>query len=196
MDNLVDIFWGIPAHSYIANLCMHIKTSGIYKSSIAMSLFNFEVYDVGGITRSCRHKWMHCMREQPDYLIYVVDLNGYCQQLAEDVDTNQMSESLHVFESVIKHDSTKNVPVFLFLNKADVFERTILRHPISDYFVGYDGGADYFKACRYWAARFARLDHRAPGKLHCYVTNSLDSDEFQNAWRQVQEKMVQTTLKY
>ncbi|KAI4174176.1 MAG: hypothetical protein LQ343_002511 [Gyalolechia ehrenbergii] len=195
MDNLVDIFWGTPTHSYIANLCMHIKTNGIYKSSVTISPFEFEVYDVGG-TRSCRQKWMYCMGEKPDYLIYVVDLNGYCQNLAEDLDTIQMSESLHVFESVINHDSAKDIPVFLFLNKADVFERTIVRQPISDYFEEYDGGADYFKACRFWAERFARLDHRVPGKLHCYVTNSLDSNEFQNAWRQVQERMVHTALKY
>lgn len=86
MDNLVDIFWGTPTHSYIANLCMHIKTNGIYKSSVTISPFEFEVYDVGG-TRSCRQKWMYCMGEKPDYLIYVVDLNGYCQNLAEDLDT-------------------------------------------------------------------------------------------------------------
>lgn len=83
MDNLVDIFWGTPSHACIANLCMHIKTTGIYKSNIATNSFEVEIYDVGG-TRSCRRKWIHCMADQPDYLIYVVDLNGYCQNLVED----------------------------------------------------------------------------------------------------------------
>ena len=107
-----------------------------------------------------------------------------------------MLESLQVFESLLNHNSLKYVPVFLLLNKADMFERTIIRHSISSYFGDYTGDADYFKACRFFADRFAALDHRPPGKLHCYVTNSLETVEFQNAWRQIQEKMVHITLKY
>lgn len=85
MDNIIEIFWGAPTTSYIANLCMHIKTEGVHKSRFTVSPFDFEVYDVGG-TRAGRKKWIHCIGEQPDHIIHVVDLNGYCQNLAEDLD--------------------------------------------------------------------------------------------------------------
>ncbi|KAL8924110.1 MAG: hypothetical protein Q9208_004247 [Pyrenodesmia sp. 3 TL-2023] len=116
--------------------------------------------------------------------------------MEEDHEKNQMLESLQVFESVINLPHVQKLPVFLLLNKADVFEKKILQQPISDLFPDYDGATDYYKACSFFADRFARLDRRSPGKLHCYVTNCLDTNEFQNAWRQVHEKMVHTSLKY
>ena len=85
MDNVTDVLSGLPTTAHIANLCTHIKTSGLHNSKIAISPFSFEVLDVGG-TRSERKKWVHCLGERPDFMIYVVDLNGYCQNLAEDLD--------------------------------------------------------------------------------------------------------------
>lgn len=107
-----------------------------------------------------------------------------------------MCESLQVFENVVNEPAVQNMPVFLLLNQADLFEDTIHLNPISGQFTDYDGGADYFKACHFFADRFARLDRRRPGKLHCYVTNSLDTSEFQNAWQQIHEKMIYITLRY
>lgn len=108
-----------------------------------------------------------------------------------------MLESLEVFERVINLPYVQNIPVFLLLNKADLFANKIHQQPISEYFPDYSGAADYHKACGFFADRFALLDHRSsPGKLHCYVTNCLDTNEFQNAWRQVQKKMVHISLKY
>lgn len=107
-----------------------------------------------------------------------------------------MDESLQVFDSLVNQASVQKLPIILLLNKADVFEKTILQTPISKNFEDFDGEADYFKACRFFADRFARLDGRTPGKLHCYVTNCLDTAEFQNAWRQIHEKMIHITLKY
>ncbi|KAL8690211.1 MAG: hypothetical protein Q9218_004293 [Villophora microphyllina] len=130
-----------------------------------------------------RKKLVHCMRGL-DYAIYVADLNGYCQYLKEDLDANQMRESLQLFESLLKLPELAGLPIFLFLNKADLFETTILREPILDYFMDYTGGADYWKGTQYFANLFARLDRRPAGKLHCYVTDSLDTPSFQKAWSQ------------
>lgn len=195
------------------SLCVHIKTTGLYEVKFKMEPFEYAIVDVGG-TRSSRRKWIHCMGGS-DYVIYVADLNAYCQNLAEDheavcrfsgrlahdqiliihIPQNQMLESLQVFESITALSVMQNIPVFLFLNKADLFERTIIRHRISDFFPDYTGGSDYWKACRYFADCYIRRDQRLPGKLHCYVVDSLDTNAFQNAWRQVQEKIVHHTLK-
>lgn len=107
-----------------------------------------------------------------------------------------MMESLLVFDSVVNNASVHDVPIFLLLNKADLFEQNISQKPIADYFADYSAGAEYSEACRFFAGRFASLDHRPRGKLYCYVTDSLHTTKFRNAWRQVQEKMIYTTLKY
>ncbi|KAL8708991.1 MAG: hypothetical protein Q9220_006200 [cf. Caloplaca sp. 1 TL-2023] len=173
-----------------ANLLTHVKTVGIYKSVVRKSeAYEFNVIDVGG-SRSSRKKWVRCV-DGMKYIIFVADLNGYCQRLQEDLDANQMMEALQVFESITSlHPHT---PIFLYLNKADQFETTIVRRPISGYFADYKGGADYWKACRYFARRFIEADQRPPGKLHFFVTDSLDTTSFRNAWRQTLEKMRQVT---
>lgn len=107
-----------------------------------------------------------------------------------------MRESLEVFEKVVNTRFVENLPVFLLLNKADLFERRTAHVPVSEYFPDYDGAVDHSKACRYFADRFADLDHRSPGKLHCYVTNSLDTKEFRKSWGEIHEKLIHTSLKY
>ncbi|KAL8654601.1 MAG: hypothetical protein Q9210_001414 [Variospora velana] len=184
---------GHPSH--LANLCVHIQTIGVYQAKVTFDPFDFDICDVGG-SRAARKKWLHCLAAKPDYVIYVVDLGGYSQIVQEDHDTNQMCESLEAFEKVINSRFVEDLPVFLLLNKADLFERRIVQVPVSEYFPDYDGAADYSKACRFFADRFADLDHRSPGKLHCYVTNSLDTKEFQTAWRGIHEKLIHTSLKY
>lgn len=86
MDNLFDIFRRAPSESQLAYLIAHIMTNGVYKSNVTVDPFDFKVYDVGG-TRAGRKKWGHCLGENLDFIIHVVDLNGYCQHLQEDHDT-------------------------------------------------------------------------------------------------------------
>ncbi|KAL8871349.1 MAG: hypothetical protein Q9174_002796 [Haloplaca sp. 1 TL-2023] len=193
MNNLSTIFYDDEKHPYFGNLCVYIKTLGVYKSTLTAGPFDFEVYDVGG-SRAGRKKWVHHLADL-DSVVWVIDLNGYCRYLEEDIDANQMEESMKVFESVVAQPQMRNVQVFLLLNKADLFERTLLCEPVQDFFPDYEGGADYFRASQYFANSFARLDHRPGKKLQCFVTDALDTAAFQNAWCQVQEKMIQTALK-
>ncbi|KAL8687079.1 MAG: hypothetical protein Q9224_005258, partial [Gallowayella concinna] len=195
MDNVEKILWPDDIDNpFDASLYVYVRTIGLYKSNIRMKLFEYEMIDVGG-SRVMRKKWLHCMKGL-DYVIYVADLNGYCQNLEEDPNMNQMLESLLAFEDITASPHVRSTPIFLFLNKADLFERNIVHHPISKAFPDYTGGVDYWKACRYMAESFVRRDQRPPGKLHCYVVDSLDTTAFQNAWQKVQEKIIHTTLKY
>ncbi|KAI4092896.1 MAG: hypothetical protein L6R37_007498 [Teloschistes peruensis] len=154
---------------------------------------DLEVCDVGG-ARAVRKKLIQfdCM-EDLDYAIYVADLNGYCQYLQEDL--NVMWESLQLFENLLNLPELTETTVFLFLNKADLFETTILREPILDYFPDYTGGADCWKGTQYFPNKFAALDRRPGKQLHCHVTDSLDTPSFQKAWELVEKKMIHATLK-
>ncbi|KAL8957335.1 MAG: hypothetical protein Q9183_006088, partial [Haloplaca sp. 2 TL-2023] len=85
MKNLSAIFYDDDdEHPYIGSLCVYIKTLGVYKSTLTAGPFDFEVYDVGG-SRAGQKKWIHCMANL-DSLVWVVDLNGYCRYLQEDID--------------------------------------------------------------------------------------------------------------
>ncbi|KAI4090698.1 MAG: hypothetical protein LQ344_004602 [Seirophora lacunosa] len=85
MDNLGEILRREPSLSCIANLCVHIRTTGLYKSRVQAKPFEFEIHDVSG-SRSGRKLWSYCLSEKLDYIMYVVDLNGYCRNLHEDHD--------------------------------------------------------------------------------------------------------------
>ncbi|KAL8662681.1 MAG: hypothetical protein Q9202_004465, partial [Teloschistes flavicans] len=168
MQNLSKIFVRESSQSFLACLYAHIETIGVYKCTLDLGPFDLEICDVGG-ARAVRKKLIHCMKDL-DYAIYVADLNGYCQNLQEDLDANQMWESLQLFESLLKMPELADTTVFLFLNKADLFETTILREPISDYFPDYTGGADYWKGTQYFANKFAALDHRLdPSRGHDFI---------------------------
>lgn len=86
MDHLDQILWDDPCVSDLVNLCVHIQTAGVYQSKVTVDPFDFEICDVGG-SRSARKKWIYCIREKLDYVIYVVDLDGYCHTMREDNDT-------------------------------------------------------------------------------------------------------------
>lgn len=84
MQNLSKIFVRKSSQSFIACLYAHIETIGVYKCTLDLGPFDLEICDVGG-ARAMRKKLIHCMKDL-DYAIYVADLNGYCQNLQEDLD--------------------------------------------------------------------------------------------------------------
>ncbi|KAL8994783.1 MAG: hypothetical protein Q9169_005345 [Polycauliona sp. 2 TL-2023] len=190
MDKIDKILWYEEANNFDPSLCVHIMTNGIYRSTIIGEPFEYEIVDVGG-SRASRKKWIHTM-DDLDSVIYVADLNAYCQNIEEDPDQNQFRESLSVFENLVNSPRFQNTSFLLLLNKADLFKKTILHHPISDYDPEYDGGVDYREACRYMADHYVRRDQRPPGKLHCFVVDSLDTTAFQKIWRQVQERIFRS----
>ena len=59
--------------------------------------------------------------------------------LFEDNTVNRMHESLQLFEDIAKNPLFRNTPIFIFLNKKDLFEEMIPKHPLTNCFPDYDG---------------------------------------------------------
>ncbi len=59
--------------------------------------------------------------------------------LFEDNSVNRMHESLSLFTEVVKNPLFKNTPIFIFLNKKDLFEEMIPKFPLKHCFPEYDG---------------------------------------------------------
>lgn len=107
-----------------------------------------------------------------------------------------MTETFTVFETLVNLPALRNTSVFLFLNKADLFEYKIWRFPISQSFTDFTGGSSYWEGCQYFANRFGQLDRRPVRKLHCYITDVMNADSFRSAWQQVEEKILYESLKF
>jgi GTPase SAR1 family protein len=58
-------------------------------------------------------------------ILFIVNLAGYNQVLFEDNSKNRIEEELELFEKVAHNPIFAETPIFLFLNKKDLFESMI-----------------------------------------------------------------------
>ncbi|KAF6217704.1 hypothetical protein HO133_006531 [Letharia lupina] len=154
------------------------RTTGIHDTKLDIEGRSCHLYDVDG-RRSERKKWLNYFQDV-DTIIFVVSLTGYCQALPENVNANQMLESLALFESIIKLEGFGTVPIILMLNKFDLLEHRMRNNPIVDYYPEYSGDSNPLHACRFIATKFSQLDHRPHGSLRMMVTSVVEDDDFKS----------------
>jgi len=97
-----------------------VRTTGIVITEVPEAPYTYQIVDVGG-QRSERRKWIHCF-DDVRAIIFLEGLAGYTQVLFEDNSVNRMRESLNLFAEVVKNPIFKSTPIFVFLNKKDLFE--------------------------------------------------------------------------
>jgi hypothetical protein len=114
-----------------------VRTTGIVVTQILEPPYVYQIVDVGG-QRSERRKWIHCF-DTVKAIIFLEGLAGYNQVLFEDNSMNRMKESMNLFVDVIKNPIFANTPIFVFLNKKDLFETMIQTQPLTVCFPEYDG---------------------------------------------------------
>mmetsp|Transcript_13742 Transcript_13742/g.14944 ORF Transcript_13742/g.14944 Transcript_13742/m.14944 type:complete len:389 (-) Transcript_13742:1361-2527(-) len=176
-----DEFWNMDATPYYLNevyriadkdfkpndedmIMARVRTTGIVVSEIVEKPLRFQIVDVGG-QRSERRKWIHCF-DDVKAIIYLASLSGYNQVLFEDSSENIMRESLKLFEEVVKNPLFKNTPIYVFLNKKDLFEELIKVHSLKKCFPDYDGPEkDMNAALQYIQKKFEQvLETHTPHK--------------------------------
>ncbi|KAG5183737.1 P-loop containing nucleoside triphosphate hydrolase protein [Tribonema minus] len=81
---------------------------------------------------------IHCF-DDVKAIIFLEGLSGYHQVLFEDTSVNRMHESLQLFEEIVKNPIFVNTPIFVFLNKKDLFEQMIAKTSLKVCFPEYDG---------------------------------------------------------
>jgi len=132
------------------------RTTGVQVTDFAASGLHWSVVDVGG-QRSERRKWIHCF-DNVKAILFVVNLLEYVNVLFEDKAVNRMHESLELFEKLMKEPVFAETPVFLCLNKKDLFERELERRGIECCFPDYTGPQQLQPSVNYIAEQFqARL---------------------------------------
>ena len=77
-----------------------------------------------------------------------------------------MHESLNLFQEVVKNPIFKNTPIFVFLNKKDLFEEMIPIHPLKKCFPEYTGpDGDVQAALKYIESKYIDIMQQTiPGK--------------------------------
>lgn len=89
----------------------------------------YKMFDVGG-QRNERRKWMHLF-DGVTAVIFCAALSEYDQTLFEDEAVNRMMEAKELFEWVLKQPWFEKTSFLVFLNKFDIFEKKVLRVPLS-----------------------------------------------------------------
>ena len=97
-----------------------------------------------------------------------------------------MQESLNLFTEVVKNPLFRQTPIFVFLNKKDLFEEMIPKHPLKNCFPDYDGPSGEVQPALQFIEKKYRsiMEEHNPGKpiyvhviaarvscLHVTVTN-------------------------
>jgi len=125
---------------------------------------HYQVIDVGG-QRSERKKWINCF-DNVKAILFVSNLAGYNMVLYEDEEKNRLHECLELFKDTVNLDIFKNTPIFLFLNKKDLFEDKIRKTDLSFCFPDYKGGQELKPSLEYVSQKFR--EQVPPGNLHQY----------------------------
>jgi len=139
-----------------------VRTTGIVVSHLEHKIANgkpdepdtmqFQVVDVGG-QRNERKKWIHCF-DDVKALLFIVNLAGYNQVLFEDTSKNRMHEELELFQEVTRKPVFKDTPLFLFLNKKDLFETMLGEKDLVEAFPDYNGGQNVQTALHFIRDKF------------------------------------------
>ena len=120
MDEILD-------PSYTPNeqdvLQSRVQTTGIVETTFTKGNVTYQLFDVGG-QRSERRKWLHCF-DDVTAVLFVAALSGYDMTLTEDGTTNQMEESLNLFQAICVNKFFKDSSFILFLNKLDLFTEKV-----------------------------------------------------------------------
>ncbi len=113
---------------------LRIKTTGVLESKVYDAASGTTVNMIlMGSQRNERKKWMTIIRgRRIGAILFVIALSEYNQTLYENDVTNRLYESICVFSEMLNSNSLSDVPVYLFLNKCDVFTEKLRGERYSD----------------------------------------------------------------
>ncbi|ORY00180.1 G-protein alpha subunit-domain-containing protein [Clohesyomyces aquaticus] len=152
---------------------VHFRTSGISESNLKITSQEYRIFDVGG-SRPERTKWIHVFHDGSTILFFV-PMSCYDQVLYEDRTTNEMQESLVLYDSVWKHRLLEQSRKILCFTKMDLFAKKISAGAsILQHFPDYEGAPGDISAVQaFFTKKF--VDLHTPDQMHYLdVTNMND----------------------
>eukprot|EP01099_Mayorella_cantabrigiensis_P008389 TRINITY_DN7891_c0_g1_i1.p1 TRINITY_DN7891_c0_g1~~TRINITY_DN7891_c0_g1_i1.p1 ORF type:complete len:365 (-),score=100.02 TRINITY_DN7891_c0_g1_i1:270-1364(-) len=167
-----------------------VRTTGIVVTEFDEPPIHFRVVDVAG-QRGERKKWIHCF-DDSKAVIFLVNLAGYNQRMFEDPEKNQMHDSLELFQSVVNNPMFKDTPIFLFLNKKDLFEEMIRTTDLKVCFPHYTGGgSDVTAALEFLTNEFhSKMADQTKTLNVSYIAARFKKD-IKYSWEELKEVLIE-----
>lgn len=187
------------------NLMARIRTTGIVTTELVQKVvpkmedepdtISFVVVDVGG-QRNERKKWISCFDDVKS-VMFVVNLAGYNQVLFEDSSMNRMHEAKSLFKATVNNQMFRDTPVFLFLNKKDLFEEMIQETDLNCCFPDYEGGLNVQSALKHVEKEFVQevavsAAAGEPKKIKCLKVTASIRKDVKTAFEEVKESLYFT----
>jgi len=136
-------------------------------------------------------KWIHCF-DDVKAVLFVASLAGYNQVMYEDNAMNRMTEDLALFSEMTSKDIFANTPIFLFLNKKDLFESMIREKPLSSLFPEYKGGDDVHASIAYVEQQFRkRLPAKKEKDMLVQAVTSVWKRDIKAAFEEVKKYLIE-----
>ncbi|OAY54168.1 guanine nucleotide-binding protein alpha-1 subunit isoform X2 [Manihot esculenta] len=191
-------------------LYARVRTTGVVEiqfSPVGENKKSGEVYrlfDVGG-QRNERRKWIHLF-EGVTAVIFCAAISEYDQTLFEDENKNRMVETKELFEWVLKQPCFEKTSFMLFLNKFDIFEKKVLKVPLSvcEWFKDYQpvstGKQEIEHAYEFVKKKFEELYYQSttPDRVDrvfkTYRTTALDQKLVKKTFKLVDETLRRRNL--
>jgi len=168
------------------------KTVGINEISFKLAGRPIKLVDVGG-QRSERRKWIHCF-EEVTVIFFIVAISEYDQVLREDSSTNRLTESMNLFNEITTCQWFQPTPLFLFLNKSDLFQSKLSKVSLSSFFPDWTGGTDYTQATAFLEKKFMALNGNPNRQIYTHVTCATNRDNVGFVFKSFQSVFLQQNL--
>lgn len=166
--------------------------------------FNFNttsvtLIDVGG-QKVERNKWQPLF-DHIDYLLFIVSLSDFDQNLWEEKSIRRTQDSLMLFSQIAGADVFQDVPIFLIMNKVDAFEKKLKKFPdkFKEAYPGFtpteptqNNEINVNDAIEHIKRTFLReLGTRTKqGWIETYQLNAINSDSVKNVTQKIAHKVV------
>ncbi|KAM6957386.1 guanine nucleotide-binding protein subunit alpha-13b [Aplochiton taeniatus] len=174
-------------------------TKGIYEYDFEIKNVPFKMVDVGG-QRSERRRWFECF-DSVTSILFLVSSSEYDQVLMEDRQTNRLSESLNIFETIVNNRVFSNVSIILFLNKTDLLEEKVKAVPIKDYFPEFKGQSSSLAEVQHFLVECFRNKRREQQQkqsrdpLYHHFTTAINTENIRLVFRDVKDTILHDNLK-
>jgi len=174
---------------------LHIRqrTTGIVETHFQVEKYQWTLIDVGG-QKVERRKWIHS-QQNLTAVIFFAALDEYDVQ-NEEAGKFGIDESLDVWADTINTETfSSGLPIFLFLNKSDIFEDKIKHVPLKKTWKKYKGGADFDAAVEWIRDLYLdRLVDMEPERIKVHVTCAVQTDSIKIVFEEVTNWVFQERL--
>ncbi|XP_003224745.1 guanine nucleotide-binding protein subunit alpha-13 isoform X5 [Anolis carolinensis] len=170
-------------------------TKGIHEYDFQIKNVPFKMVDVGG-QRSERKRWFECF-DSVTSILFLVSSSEFDQVLMEDRQTNRLTESLNIFETIVNNRVFSNVSIILFLNKTDLLEEKVQKVSIKDYFPEFQGDPHNLTDVQKFLVDCFRTKRRDQQQkpLYHHFTTAINTENIRLVFRDVKDTILHDNLK-